>query len=168
MAIILNQGPSPDDRMASVVAAVVFTLAAATDAVDGRLARRWGVTTRLGSFLDTTADKVLVSGVLVALLGADRVSPWIVAIIIGREIALMGLRGLIASDGTVMSPSRLGKLKTGVQFVAIVLAILRPDLMLGGQYVDEWAMLIAAAVTVWSGTDYLVRALPPLARGTGG
>src|SRR5919107_2845992 len=122
----------------------------------------------LGPFLDTTADKLLVSGVLVALLGADRVSPWIVAVIIVRELTLMGLRGLIASEGTVMSPSRLGKAQTGVQVVAIVLAIPRPDLTIGGQYLDEWAMVVAAAVTVWSGVDYLVRAVPALARDAGG
>ena len=101
-------------------------IAAATDWIDGRLARRWNVTTKLGSFLDTTADKLLVSGVLIALLGEGRVSPWIVAIIVGRELVLMGLRGLIASEGEVMAPSMLGKLKTSVQFLAIALAILRP------------------------------------------
>src|SRR4051812_8616534 len=62
-----------------------FLVAAATDWIDGRLARRWNVTTKLGSFLDTTADKLLVTGVLIALLGIERVSPWIVALIIGRE-----------------------------------------------------------------------------------
>jgi CDP-diacylglycerol---glycerol-3-phosphate 3-phosphatidyltransferase len=149
---------------AEVLATVLFGVAASTDWIDGRLARRWGVTSRLGSFLDTTADKLLVSGVLIALLSADRASAWIVAIIIGRELVLMGLRGLIASEGEVMAPSMLGKLKTSVQFVAIALAILRPGDPLGGLYVDEWAMLAAAAVTVASAADYLVRAIPVLAR----
>ena len=75
---------------------MLFCVAAATDWLDGRLARRWGVTSKLGSFLDTTADKLLVSGVLIALLGEGRVAPWIVAIIVGRELVLMGLRGLVA------------------------------------------------------------------------
>jgi len=122
------------------------------------------VTSKLGSFLDTTADKLLVSGVLIALLSADRASAWIVAIIIGRELILMGLRGLIAAEGEVMAPSMLGKLKTSVQFLAIALAILRPGDPVGGLYVDEWAMLAAAAVTVASAVDYLVRAIPALAR----
>jgi CDP-diacylglycerol---glycerol-3-phosphate 3-phosphatidyltransferase len=146
------------------LAAVLFCVAGATDYVDGILARRWHVTSKLGSFLDTTADKLLVSGVLIALLAADRVSPWIVALIVGRELVLMGLRGLIAADGEVMAPSLLGKLKTSVQFVAIPLAILRLGDPLGGLYLDEWAMLAAAAITVWSGADYLVRALPALRR----
>jgi CDP-diacylglycerol---glycerol-3-phosphate 3-phosphatidyltransferase len=150
---------------AELVATVLFCVAAATDWIDGRLARRWGVTTKVGSFLDTTADKLLVSGVLIALLAADRASAWIVALIIGRELVLMGLRGVIASEGDVMSPSILGKLKTSVQFVAIALAILRPGDPLAGLYLDEWAMLTAAAITLASAVDYLVRALPLVRRG---
>jgi CDP-diacylglycerol---glycerol-3-phosphate 3-phosphatidyltransferase len=157
--VLLDDG---DDGIA-VVATVLFCVAAATDWIDGRLARRWNVATKLGSFLDTTADKLLVSGVLIALLGADRASPWIVALIVGRELVLMGLRGIIASEGEVMAPSLLGKLKTSVQFLAIALAILRPDEPVGGEYVDEWAMLLAALITVWSAADYLLRALPSIA-----
>ena len=149
---------------AAIVASVLFVVAAATDWVDGRLARRWDVTSKLGSFLDTTADKLLVSGVLIALLAAERASPWVVALIIGRELILMGLRGVIASEGEVMAPSMLGKLKTSVQFLAIALAIVRPGEPVGGLFVDEWAMLAAAVITVWSAVDYLVRALPSLVR----
>jgi CDP-diacylglycerol--glycerol-3-phosphate 3-phosphatidyltransferase len=156
--------PDETDDVATL-AAILFCVAAATDWIDGRLARRWNATTKLGSFLDTTADKLLVSGVLIALLGADRVSPWIVGVIVGRELVLMGVRGVIASEGEVMVPSMLGKLKTSVQFVAIALAILRPGDEIGGLYVDEWAMLAAAAITVWSAADYLVRAWPALTRG---
>ena len=148
------------------LATALFCVAAATDWIDGRLARRWGVTTKLGSFLDTTADKILVAGVLIALLGVDRVSPWIVALIVGREILLMALRGLIAAGGEVMAPSMLGKLKTGIQFSAIALAIRRLGDPIGGMYLDEWAMLAAAVITVWSGADYLARALPALLRDT--
>jgi CDP-diacylglycerol--glycerol-3-phosphate 3-phosphatidyltransferase len=151
-----------NDDDAEILATVLFCVAAATDWIDGRLARRWNVTSKLGSFLDTTADKLLVSGVLIALLGVDRVSPWIVALIIGRELVLMGLRGVIASEGEVMAPSMLGKLKTSIQFLAIALAILRPGDEVAGLYVDEWAMLAAAAITVWSAVDYLVRAAPAL------
>jgi CDP-diacylglycerol---glycerol-3-phosphate 3-phosphatidyltransferase len=156
--------PDETDDVATL-AAILFCVAAATDWIDGRLARRWNATTRLGSFLDTTADKLLVSGVLIALLGADRVSPWIVGIIVGRELVLMGVRGVLASEGEVMVPSMLGKLKTSVQFVAIALAILRPGDPVGGLYIDEWAMWLAAVITVWSAADYLVRAMPALTRG---
>lgn len=162
MALVLVGDGGDETGDAALLGAVLFCVAAATDWVDGRLARRWQVTTKLGSFLDTTADKMLVSGVLIALLAVDRASPWIVALIIGRELVLMGLRGVIASEGEVMAPSMLGKLKTSLQFVAIALAIVRPGEPVRGLYIDEWAMLAAAAITVWSAVDYLVRAWPAL------
>ena len=78
--------------------AALFAFAAATDWVDGYLARRWEVTTKLGSFLDTTADKLLVTGVLIALVAVERASPWVAIIIIGRELMVLGLRGVIAAE----------------------------------------------------------------------
>jgi CDP-diacylglycerol--glycerol-3-phosphate 3-phosphatidyltransferase len=137
--------------------AVVFAAAAATDWIDGHLARRWEVTTKLGSFLDTTADKLLVTGVLIALVAVERASPWVAVIIVGRELVILGLRGVIAAGGTVMQPSLLGRVKTTVQFLAILLAIGRPGDPIGGLYVDEWVMLAAAAITVVSAVDYLSR-----------
>jgi CDP-diacylglycerol--glycerol-3-phosphate 3-phosphatidyltransferase len=160
MGLLLLDGSSPGT--AADIAAALFCVAAATDWIDGRLARRWGVTTTLGSFLDTTADKLLVTGGLVALVAVERASPWIAVLIVGRELVLMGLRGVIASEGEVMAPSSLGKLKTTIQFVAIALAIFRPGDPIGGLYLDQWAMLAAAAITVWSAADYLIRALPAL------
>ena len=151
-----------DPGTAADVAAVLFAVAAATDWIDGRLARRWGVTTKLGSFLDTTADKLLVTGVLIALVDVDRASAWIAALIIGREIVIMALRGVIAADGTVMKPSSLARIKTTVQFVAIILAIVRPGEPIGGLFADEWAMLVAAVVTVASALDYLMKSAPAL------
>jgi CDP-diacylglycerol---glycerol-3-phosphate 3-phosphatidyltransferase len=149
---------------AELAAAALFCVAAATDWVDGRLARRWGVTSKLGSFLDTTADKLLVSGVLIALVAAGRASTWIAALIIGRELVVMALRGVIAAEGEVLAPSMLGKLKTSIQFLAIALAILRPGDPIWGLFIDEWVMLVAAAITVASAIDYLVRALPGVTR----
>lgn len=142
---------------ATDLAAALFCVAAATDWIDGRLARRWNVTTKLGSFLDTTADKLLVTGGLVALVSVDRASPWIAVIIVGRELIIMGLRGVIASEGRVLAPSLLGKVKTTIQFLAIAAAIVRPGSPVAGLYPDEWLMLAAAVVTVASAVDYLVR-----------
>lgn len=142
---------------AEIPAAILFALTAATDFWDGRLARRWKMTTTLGSFLDTTADKLLVTGVLIALVAAERVSPWIAAIIIAREVLILGLRGAVAVDGAVIKPSIWGKLKTTVQFVAILLAILRPGGAVSGVYVDELVMVLAAVITVVSAVDYLQR-----------
>ncbi len=143
--------------VATAVAGWLFALAAVTDFLDGYLARRWKRVTVLGTFLDTTADKLLVSGVLVALVAVGRASPWIAFIIVGRELLLLGLRGVVAAGGEVMKPSVWGKLKANVQFVAICLAIWRPFRPLGPLYLDQWAMLAAAAVTVASALEYLSR-----------
>lgn len=164
VGLVLLDGTDP--KTAADVAAVLFCLAAATDWVDGRLARRWGLTTKLGSFLDTTADKLLVTGGLVALVAVERASPWIALIIIGRELVIMGLRGLIATEGEVMKPSPLGKLKTTVQFLAIAVAIVRPWDPVGGLFVDEWLMLAAAVVTVASAVEYLARSSDVLSLGS--
>jgi len=155
MGLVLIGGKDADGT--ATAATALFCVAAATDYLDGWLARRWQVATKLGSFLDTTADKLLVSGALIALLAVDRVSPWITALIIGRELVILGLRGVVAAEGTLMQPSTLGRSKAAVQFVAIALAILRPGDPLGGLYIDEWAMLAAAAVTLVSAIDYLAR-----------
>ena len=152
MALLMADGADPGST--STCAAILFCIAAATDFVDGYLARRWGLTTKLGSFLDTTADKLLVTGVLIALVAVERASPWIATIIVGRELIILGLRGVIAAEGTVMQPSMLGKLKTTVQFAAILLATLRPGDEIGGLSIDEWARIAAAAITVWSAVDY--------------
>ncbi len=148
MALALHDGTEG-------VACALFVLAAATDWFDGYFARRWNVSTTLGSFLDTTADKLLVTGVLVALVAAERVSPWIAGIIIGREIVILGLRGVIAVDGTVMKASAMARIKTFLQMGAIALAIVRPDVLIGGTYLDEWAMIAAAVVTITTAWDYL-------------
>jgi CDP-diacylglycerol---glycerol-3-phosphate 3-phosphatidyltransferase len=142
---------------AAPLAAAIFVVAAVTDFLDGYLARRWGATTVLGSFLDTTADKLLVAGVLIALVAVERASAWAATVIIGRELLIMGLRGLVASEGTVMPPSIWGKLKANVQFAAIVLAILDPGVELGPWSVAVWAMAVASFVTVMSAAEYIAR-----------
>ena len=144
-------------RYAYAGAAALFAVAALTDFVDGRLARRWRQVTDLGTFLDTTADKLLVTGVLIALVAVGRASVWISFLIIGREILILGFRGAIAADGTVMKPSVWGRLKAAVQFAAITLAIVRTSTQLGPLYPDQWAMLVAAVFTVGSAVDYLAR-----------
>ena len=137
MALVLaNAGRGVDEA-----AAVLFAVAAVTDTLDGYLARRWQLTSTLGSFIDTTADKLLTSGTLVALVSVGRASAWIATIIIGRELLIMGLRGLIAADGVVMKPSIWGKLKTNTQFLAILLAILHPSVDIGPLRLDEVAMI---------------------------
>jgi CDP-diacylglycerol---glycerol-3-phosphate 3-phosphatidyltransferase len=155
----------PTVRYCYVTAAIVFTVAAATDFLDGYLARRWHCSSDLGVFLDTTADKMLVSGALIALVAIGRASPWVGVVIVWREMAVLGIKAAAATGGTVVYPSIWGKLKFNVQFVAIILAILRYDHRIGPMYPDEWAMAVAAAVTVLSAWSYF-RSLPTLLKGT--
>lgn len=138
-------------------AAGVLAFAAVTDFFDGYLARRWGETTTLGTFLDTTADKLLVSGTLIALVAVDRASAWVAFVIVARELLIMGMRAAAAAQGTVIVPSVLGKLKANVQFAALLLAVLDVDQAAGPLAVDDWALLAAAVITGLSGLDYLVR-----------
>ena len=146
-------------------ASVLFAAAAITDFFDGRLARRWKKATTLGNFLDTTADKLLVSGVLISLVATGRASAWLAFVIVGRELMILGLRGAVtAADGTVLRPSIWGKLKANVQFAAILLAIWRPDVSVGSVRLDQLAMLVAAVVTVGSAGEYLARFGGTLAR----
>jgi CDP-diacylglycerol--glycerol-3-phosphate 3-phosphatidyltransferase len=147
---------------AYVAGAALFVAAALTDFLDGYLARRWQVITPLGSFLDTTADKLLVTGTLIALVAVGRASPWIATIIVGREFVILALRGLVAVEGGVMGPSIWGKLKANVQFVAIAVAVVRPPIEIGPFLLDEWLMLMAAFVTIMSGLEYIVRFAPAL------
>jgi CDP-diacylglycerol---glycerol-3-phosphate 3-phosphatidyltransferase len=139
------------------VAAIVFALASSTDWFDGRLARRWNVSSRLGSFLDTTADKLLVTGTLVALVATRRASPWFSLAIIGRELTLLGLRAAVAAEGGHLEASLLGKWKATVQFAALLVVIIRPHVTIAGAYLDQWLLGLAALITVQSGVDYFVK-----------
>ena len=146
-----------DPSWARPTATALFAFAAVTDFFDGRLARRWKQTSALGNFLDTTADKLLVSGVLIALVDVGHASIWVAFIIIGRELLIMGLRGVVAAEGPPMAPSIWGKLKANVQFLAILLAIWWPDVEVGDVAIAEIGLWIAAAVTVASAVEYLAR-----------
>ncbi len=133
----------------------LFVVAAMTDFFDGYLARRMGTTSNLGAFLDTTADKLLVTGTLFALVSVDRVSIWAAVIIVMREFIVMALRGLVAMSGSFIGPSVWGKIKATVQFTAIGLAFVRLSEPWGPMYLDQWAMWVAVGVTIASGWQYL-------------
>ena len=136
-------------------ALALFVVAAMTDFFDGYLARRMGTESTLGAFLDTTADKLLVTGTLFALVSVDRVSIWAAVIIVMREFIVMALRGLVAMSGWYIAPSAWGKVKATVQFTAIGLAFVRLPEPWGPMYLDQWAMWVAVAVTIASGWQYL-------------
>lgn len=154
MALILV---GPDDVGVRIAATIVFVVAALTDFADGYLARRWQLTSTLGAFLDTVADKVLVTGALVALVEVGTVATWFAFIIIAREIAIMGLRSIAALDQSTVPPSVWGKSKAALQFTAISFAILRPDIVIGPWRLDQWLMAVAVVSTVVSAGDYFSR-----------
>ena len=154
MALIVA---SPGETTIAIIATVVFVIAAITDFLDGYLARRWRITTTLGAFLDTVADKILVTGALIALVAVDQTNIWFAFIIIGREIAIMGLRSVAALDQGTVPASMWGKWKATVQFVAISLAILNLDILIGPWRLDEWFMAAAVIVTIISAGDYFSR-----------
>ena len=141
---------------------IVFLIAATTDWIDGRLARRWDVVTPLGAFLDTTADKLLVSTALLALVAVHRGSPGVALVIIAREFTILGLRAAVSAGGTHFETSLLGKWKATLQFVAIAVAMVRPDVHIAGAYLDQWLLAIVAVITAWSGIDYLIRSADTL------
>lgn len=136
-------------------AAVLFAVAALTDFFDGFLARRMKVESTLGAFLDTTADKLLVTGSLLALASIDRVSIWAALVIVMREFVVMALRGLVALGGGVVRPSTWGKIKATSQFVAIGLAFVRLPQPWGPLFLDQWAMWVAVILTIASGWQYV-------------
>lgn len=145
-------------EVVALACAALFLIASLTDLVDGYLARRWSRTTTFGSFLDTTADKLLISGPLLTLVAVGRVSDWIAFVIIGRELLVLGLKGVVASGGTTVEASIWGKWKAVVQFLAISTAIAPiVPLPIGDATLDGVAMLIATAFTVGSAIDYLAR-----------
>ena len=156
-----------------LLAALIFALASITDFVDGRLARARGSVSRLGVFLDLAADKVLVAGVLIALVELQAVPTWIAATIVIREFMVQAVRQLAASEDVVISARRLGKAKTVATLVGIFVVILARDALTGGPLAGLgadvllhatgfWLMVLASAMTVVSGLDYLRAALPSL------
>lgn len=133
------------------LSAAIFVLAAATDGLDGYVARARREVTKFGALIDPIADKLLVSSALIALVELDQVSAWVVVIIIGREFAVSGLRLLAASEGQVIAASIWGKLKTMTQIVAITGVLI-------GMPGANGLLWTAAVITVLSGIDYFLKA----------
>ncbi len=150
--------PLFDGRIGSTVLAWLFIVAAITDIVDGWLARRGQQVTSIGKLLDPLADKLLASTALIMLLAIGRVPVWaapMVVTVIGRELAVTGLRSIASAGGHVVAATWLGKVKTLTQNIAIV-ALLFPDPTLGlPAHVIGLAMLaVATLLTIWSGYHY--------------
>src|SRR5215203_3901257 len=147
-AVLLSALPDAD-----LLAAVVFVVASATDALDGWLARRRSMITAFGKLMDPLADKLLITAALVSLVALYRLDAWVAMVIIAREFAVTGLRMLAVEQGHVIPASGWGKLKTTTQ-VAMVLALIWVDRP--APWVDV-LIYVTVAVTVMSGAEYFYR-----------
>ena len=119
--VVLFSTPDPDR---SLMAAIVFVVAAVTDMLDGYLARKSGQVTKLGKLLDPIADKLLVLSALILLVNVDRVSALVAILIIARELGVTGIRAIAAGEGMIIAAETTGKYKMALQVVAIVMLIL--------------------------------------------
>src|SRR2546425_6416557 len=151
VGVLLLSFPGPDQ-----VAAALFIVFSFTDTLDGQIARRRGLVSDLGKFLDPLADKLLVLSVLIVLVQEGLVAAWIVVVIFSRELLITILRSVGASHGQVIGAAPLGKTKTITQMAAVALLILqRPYPML--VLIADLAVGVAVVFTIFSGIDYLVR-----------
>jgi CDP-diacylglycerol--glycerol-3-phosphate 3-phosphatidyltransferase len=166
-----------------ILAAVLFALASLTDTLDGQMARRRRMVTPLGVYLDTTADKILVAVLLVALAVTRQAPGWMAAVIIAREFFVTGLRSYAAALGVVVPAGGWGKAKTLITIVALLLVLLAGDARRGGivsgidwarsllltplgpATLPTWLLFLAVVWTVGSGIEYIREAIPILTRG---
>jgi len=148
VAVLLQEGPERD-----LLAAGVFVVASATDALDGWIARRRNAESAFGKLMDPLADKLLITSALVSLVALYRLDAWVAMVIIAREFAVTGLRLLAMEQGHLIPASVWGKVKTTAQ-VAMVLALIAADRP--ALWVD---LLVYAtvAVTIASGVDYFYK-----------
>ena len=146
------------NRLFCFIAALLFSAAAITDYLDGYLARTRGLESTLGKVMDPVADKLLVSSAFIMLASHQWIPAWMVCIIIGRELAVTGLRNLIAGEGQDVSATWLGKYKTGFQIAAIIPLLFHyPYFGINLHAIGYFFLLGALVFTVWSGVDYFIR-----------
>jgi len=142
-------------RTTSFLAALTFGLASISDLLDGFVARRRQLVTTFGKFLDPLADKLIVSAALIMLIPLDRVPAWMVVVIIGRELAIMGLRSVAVSEGKVITADHLGKQKMVFQTVAILGLLLHFEYYgVNFHVVGMFFLWLAVIITLWSGFNY--------------
>ncbi len=154
--IVLMLEPNP---VRALAAGIVFSLASATDWLDGYLARKWGQVTRTGKLLDPIADKILIMSALVILveIRPDVVHSWIAIVIIGREFAVTGLRAIASSEGIIIPAETVGKYKVGAQITAVLSLLL--DYYLTKEWLRDlgsYALWIAMVLSVYSAVHYFM------------
>ena len=163
LVLLLSGIPEP---YGDIAAAAVFILAAATDKLDGYVARRNKQITTLGQFLDPLADKLLIAAALIALVSQGRIAAWVAMLIIGREIAVSVLRIVGVSQGVSIPADRYGKLKTVLQIVYVVYVLVPTDKIADLIHVStdvatiiQWILAgVVVVVTLASGVRYFMNA----------
>jgi CDP-diacylglycerol--glycerol-3-phosphate 3-phosphatidyltransferase len=163
LVLLFSGMPEP---YGDIAAAAVFILAAATDKLDGYVARRNKQITTLGQFLDPLADKLLIAAALIALVSQDRVAAWFAMVIIGREIAVSVLRIIGISQGVSIPADRYGKLKTVLQIVYVVYVLVPTHRIADFIHAPAWLetlvvdtlIAVVVVVTLWSGVRYFMNA----------
>ncbi len=161
-----------DSYYLRLVALGLFLVAALTDFIDGHYARKYGIITGFGRFMDPLADKILVSSALISFIALDYVSPLPVMLIIGREFLITGLRLMVAYSGVVIPPSWWAKVKTFMQISLVGLVLVYINLIktlehfnspalaffqLDFRFYFNFLLWITAVITVGTGIDYIVR-----------
>ena len=153
----------------NIIILIIFLVASFTDYLDGHIARRRNIVTNFGKFLDPIADKLLVLAALVMLVEAGIIPGWIPIIIAAREFMVSAIRMLVATEGKVIAASKLGKIKTVTQMVAISLAFLDTNYFMSFvcgaltcfalilNILMSVAMILAVIATIWSGVDYFMK-----------
>lgn len=134
-----------------ILAAAVFAIASVTDFLDGHIARKNNIVTNFGKFMDPLADKLLVTAAICCLLEKGICASWVVVVILAREFIVTGMRLIAASDGIVIAAGKLGKVKTVIQLITIIVA-----LIFGKNIVVDILFYISAFITALSGTVYII------------
>jgi CDP-diacylglycerol--glycerol-3-phosphate 3-phosphatidyltransferase len=157
------------------IAAVLYLVSAATDALDGYLARSRGQVSVLGKFLDPLADKLIVTAVLVVMVSLGRVPAWIVIVMIARDLAVNGLRSVASAEGLVIAASEGGKVKTALQLVALMFLlvhfrypVLGLDISIDYHVAGMGVLYVSLVMSVMSGIDYVRKFIAVLMRDESG
>lgn len=140
----------------SVIPLIIFALAAASDAVDGYVARKYNMITTFGKFVDPLVDKILVLSAFVLMAEKNGIPGWIVVIVISRELIITGFRTIAADKGVTIAASNLGKIKTISQMAAIIVYFLYS---ITGDFYMIYQILVyfMAGATLISGYDYIIK-----------
>lgn len=142
------------------IALFVFVIASLTDKLDGYIARKYNLITDLGKFLDPLADKLLVSAALLMFIQLEKIDAWIVFVVLAREFAVTGLRAVAANKNIVIAASQLGKIKTTIQIITIIVILLNNfPFNLIGVHMDIILVYLTLIITTASGIDYFIKNL---------